>query len=33
MILVTGATGKLGRHVMEGLLRKVPAAELAVAVR
>jgi NAD(P)H dehydrogenase (quinone) len=33
MMLVTGATGKLGRHVMEGLLRKVPAAELAVAVR
>lgn len=33
MILVTGATGKLGRHVMDGLLRKVPAAELVVAVR
>ena len=33
MILVTGATGKLGRHVMEGLLRRVPATELAIAVR
>lgn len=33
MILVTEATGKLGRHVTEGLLRRLPAAELAVAVR
>jgi len=33
MIVVTGATGKLGRLVTEGLLRKVPATELAVAVR
>jgi NAD(P)H dehydrogenase (quinone) len=33
MMLVTGATGKLGRHVMEGLLVKGPATELAVAVR
>jgi NAD(P)H dehydrogenase (quinone) len=33
MIVVTGATGKLGRLVMEELLQKVPAGELAVAVR
>ncbi len=33
MIVVTGATGKLGRHVLEQLLQKVPASELAVAVR
>jgi uncharacterized protein YbjT (DUF2867 family) len=33
MILVTGATGELGRHVMDGLLGKVPAAKLVVAVR
>ncbi|MFG2820795.1 SDR family oxidoreductase [Kitasatospora sp. NPDC048365] len=33
MIVVTGATGQLGRLVVEGLLAKVPAAELAVAVR
>lgn len=33
MIVVTGATGKLGRHVVEGLLKKVPAREVAVAVR
>ncbi len=33
MIVVTGATGKLGRHVVEGLLKKVPAKEVAVAVR
>lgn len=33
MIVVTGATGKLGTLVMEGLLAKVPASELAVVVR
>jgi NAD(P)H dehydrogenase (quinone) len=33
MIVVTAATGKLGRLVVDGLLRKVPARELAVAVR
>jgi NAD(P)H dehydrogenase (quinone) len=33
MILVTGATGKLGRHVVEGLLKEVPAAEIVAAVR
>jgi NAD(P)H dehydrogenase (quinone) len=33
MIIVTGATGKLGRHVLDALLAKVPAAEVAVAVR
>lgn len=33
MILVTGATGNLGRHVLAGLLERVPAAQLAVAVR
>lgn len=33
MIVVTGATGQLGRLVVEGLLAKVPASEIAVAVR
>ncbi len=33
MIVVTGATGNLGRLVVEGLLKKVQASELAVAVR
>lgn len=33
MIVVTGATGKLGRLVVDALLRKIPAAELAIAVR
>ena len=33
MIVVTGATGKLGRHVIEGLLAKVPAAQVVAAVR
>jgi len=33
MIVITGATGKLGRHVVEALLAKVPATEIAVAVR
>ncbi|MFD9123674.1 NAD(P)H-binding protein [Kitasatospora sp. NPDC059571] len=33
MIVVTGATGRLGRLVVEGLLAEVPAAGLAVVVR
>ncbi|GAA0684068.1 SDR family oxidoreductase [Kitasatospora atroaurantiaca] len=33
MIVVTGATGQLGRFVVEGLLAEVPASEVAVAVR
>ncbi len=33
MIVVTGATGKLGRLVIDALLHRVPEAELAVAVR
>ena len=33
MIVITGATGQLGRHVITSLLTKVPAASLAVAVR
>lgn len=33
MIVVTGTTGKLGRHVIEGLLEKVPATEIVAAVR
>jgi NAD(P)H dehydrogenase (quinone) len=33
MIVVTGATGKLGRHVIEALLKKVPAGEIVAAVR
>ena len=32
-VLVTAATGQLGRLVVESLLRKVPAADIAVAVR
>lgn len=32
-ILVTGATGKLGAHVVETLLKTVPAEHLAVSVR
>lgn len=33
MIVVTGATGQLGRLVIAALLKKVPAAEIVVAVR
>ncbi|ADW69936.1 SDR family oxidoreductase [Granulicella tundricola] len=33
MIVVTGATGKLGRHVIESLLKTTPAAEIVAAVR
>ncbi|MFA6954904.1 MAG: SDR family oxidoreductase [Thermoanaerobaculia bacterium] len=33
MIVVTGASGKLGHHVVEALLENVPANEVAVAVR
>ncbi len=33
MIVVTGATGKLGRHVIDGLLEKVAATEVVAAVR
>lgn len=33
MIVITGATGHLGRLVIEELLRRVPASEVAVAVR
>jgi NAD(P)H dehydrogenase (quinone) len=33
MIVVTGATGKLGHHVIEALLKKVPAGEIVAAVR
>jgi NAD(P)H dehydrogenase (quinone) len=33
MILVTGATGKLGRLVIEALLKKVPARQVIAAVR
>ena len=33
MIVVTGATGKLGRLVVEGLLQKLPPSRIAVAVR
>jgi NAD(P)H dehydrogenase (quinone) len=33
MLAVTAATGKLGRHVVEGLLARIPAADLAVVVR
>lgn len=33
MIVVTGATGQLGRLVIAALLRKVPAAQIVAAVR
>ncbi|BDG09976.1 SDR family oxidoreductase [Anaeromyxobacter paludicola] len=33
MFVVTAATGKLGRHAVEALLQKVPAREIAAAVR
>jgi NAD(P)H dehydrogenase (quinone) len=33
MIVVTGATGQLGRLVITALLKKVPAAEIVAAVR
>lgn len=33
MIVVTGATGNLGHHVVEGLLGKVPPLEIVAAVR
>ncbi|MBF5045312.1 SDR family oxidoreductase [Aggregicoccus sp. 17bor-14] len=33
MIVVTGATGQLGRLVIEQLLQKVPAAQVVAAVR
>lgn len=33
MIVITGATGQLGRHVITSLLTKVPADSLVVAVR
>ncbi len=33
MIAVTGVSGKLGRHVIEGLLKKVPASEIVAIAR
>jgi NAD(P)H dehydrogenase (quinone) len=33
MIVITGATGELGRLVIAALLKKVPAAEIVAAVR
>ncbi|CAN0542984.1 unnamed protein product [Ectocarpus sp. 12 AP-2014] len=33
MIVITGATGQLGRLVVDSLLKKVPAASLVAAVR
>jgi NAD(P)H dehydrogenase (quinone) len=33
MIVITGATGHLGRHVVEQLLARTPATGIAVAVR
>lgn len=33
MIVVTGATGQLGRLVIQALLRKLPAADIVAAVR
>jgi NAD(P)H dehydrogenase (quinone) len=33
MIVVTGASGKFGRHVIDGLLETMPASEIVAAVR
>ena len=33
MIIVTGATGQLGRSVIENLVRRIPADQVAVSVR
>lgn len=33
MIIVTGANGKLGRAIVEQLLKRVPAGQIAVSVR
>ncbi len=33
MIVVTGATGQLGRQVVEGLSKKLPSAQIGVSVR
>jgi len=33
MIVVTGASGQLGRLVIEALLKKLPAGEIVAAVR
>ncbi|MBN9681813.1 MULTISPECIES: SDR family oxidoreductase [unclassified Corallococcus] len=33
MFVITGATGRLGRFVVEGVLKQVPAHQVAVAVR
>ncbi|ROQ67939.1 uncharacterized protein YbjT (DUF2867 family) [Streptomyces sp. 840.1] len=33
MIIVTGATGKLGRQVVEGLLTRMPADRIGISVR
>ena len=33
MIVITGATGHLGRHVVAELLKKMPASQIVVAVR
>ena len=32
-IIVTGASGNLGRHVIEGLMEKVPAGQITAVVR
>ena len=33
MIVVTGATGQLGRQIVEGLSKKLPSAQIGVSVR
>ncbi|MGW1051376.1 NmrA family NAD(P)-binding protein [Streptomyces sp. CG4] len=33
MIIVTGGTGQLGRHIVDGLLARVPAQQIGVSVR
>lgn len=33
MIVVTGASGKFGRHIIDGLLARMPASEIVAVVR
>lgn len=33
MIVITGATGQIGRQIVEGLSKRMPAAEIGVSVR
>ena len=33
MIIITGATGELGRHIVENLLQRLPSAQIGISVR